>query len=105
MSPVDEDAESPMRKEELEYPTGIRFCLLAGVSILGAFLISLDQTIVGTAIPKISSELGGLSDVPWHSAAYFTTSGGLETSWGKIFKYLDIKWSLILSAGDNSAIA
>ncbi|CAG9992930.1 unnamed protein product [Clonostachys byssicola] len=80
-----------------QYPTGLRLILLAGASIMGVFLISLDQTIVGTAIPKITSDFGGLSDVSWYSAAYFMTFGGLEASWGKAFKYFDIKWTFILS--------
>ncbi|KAH8668967.1 MFS gliotoxin efflux transporter glia [Xylariales sp. PMI_506] len=80
-----------------EYPTGLRVVLLAGASIMGVFLISLDQTIVGTAIPRITSDFGGLSDVSWYSAAYFMTFGGLEASWGKVFKYFDIKWSFLLT--------
>jgi MFS family permease len=52
---------------------------------------------VGTAIPKITTEFGGLSDVSWYSAAYFMTFGGLEASWGKAFKYFDIKWTFVLS--------
>lgn len=55
------------------------------------------QTIVGTAVPKITSEFGGLNDVSWYSAAYFMTFGGLEASWGKAFKYFDIKWTFLLS--------
>ncbi|KAH8434261.1 MDR family MFS transporter [Aspergillus melleus] len=80
-----------------EYPHGIRLILLAGASIMGVFLISLDQTIVGTAIPKITAEFDGLKDVSWYSAAYFMTFGGLEASWGKAFKYFDIKWTFIAS--------
>ena len=96
------------------YPHGIRLVLLAGASIMGVFLISLDQvsaffvllashgliisqTIVGTAIPQITAEFDGLKDVSWYSAAYFMTFGGLEASWGKAFKYFDIKWTFIVS--------
>ncbi|ATY61648.1 MFS gliotoxin efflux transporter [Cordyceps militaris] len=39
------------------------------------------KTTVGTAIPKITAEFGGLKDVSWFSAAYFMTFGGLEASW------------------------
>ncbi|KAI0883134.1 MFS gliotoxin efflux transporter glia [Annulohypoxylon maeteangense] len=78
-----------------EYPKGLRLVLLAGASIMGVFLISLDQTIVGTAVPKITSEFGGLNDVSWYSAAYFMTFGGFEASWGKGFQYFDIKWTFI----------
>ncbi|PLB50987.1 MFS gliotoxin efflux transporter glia [Aspergillus steynii IBT 23096] len=80
-----------------EYPHGIRLVLLAGASIMGVFLIALDQTIVGTAIPEITAEFDGLKDVSWYSAAYFMTFGGLEASWGKAFKYFDIKWTFIAS--------
>jgi hypothetical protein len=35
--------KSPGSEGALEYPTGLRLVLLAGASILGVFLISLDQ--------------------------------------------------------------
>ncbi|KAI0111125.1 MFS gliotoxin efflux transporter glia [Nemania sp. FL0031] len=97
MTATGDSQQSSNSEDTVEYPTGLRLVLLAGASILGVFLISLDQTIVGTAIPKITSEFGGLSDVSWYSAAYFMTFGGLEASWGKVFKYFDIKWSFILT--------
>lgn len=55
------------------------------------------QTIVGTAIPKITDEFGGLYDVAWYGAAYFMTFGGLEAAWGKVFKYFDLKYTFIVS--------
>jgi hypothetical protein len=55
------------------------------------------QTILGMAIPKITTDFGGLDNVSWYSAAYFITFGGLEASWGKVFKYFDIKWTLVLT--------
>ena len=55
------------------------------------------QTIVGTAIPKITDEFGGLDDVSWYGAAYFMTFGGLEAAWGKAFKYFDLKITFIIS--------
>lgn len=55
------------------------------------------QTIVGTAIPKITDEFGGLDDVSWYGAAYFMTFGGLEAAWGKAFKYFNLKGTFIIS--------
>lgn len=37
---------------------------------LGMLLASLDQTVVGTALPKIVSELGGMSLYAWLFTAY-----------------------------------
>ncbi|KAM5385185.1 hypothetical protein ACJZ2D_001146 [Fusarium nematophilum] len=64
------------------YPHGLRLFLLAGASIMGVFLISLDQTVVGTAIPKITDEFGGLYDV---------------SCLGQGLQVLDLKKTFILS--------
>ena len=42
---------------------------MAGV-MLGLFLASLDQTIVGTAMPRIITDLGGFSQYTWVVNAY-----------------------------------
>ncbi|KAI8942372.1 hypothetical protein NX059_000447 [Plenodomus lindquistii] len=90
-------AEESNSDANVSYSTGFRMWLLAGASIFGVFLISLDQTILGTAVPKITTEFGGLNDVSWYSSAYFMTFGGLEASWGKAFKYFDIRWTFVLT--------
>lgn len=43
-------------------------------ALLSLFLAALDQTIVGTAMPKIVSELNGLQDLSWVFTAYLLTS-------------------------------
>ena len=101
-----------------QYPHGFRLVVLAGASIIAVFLIALDQvsilpvsanmeekmsntrsvqTIVGTAIPKITDEFHSLGDVSWYAAAYFMTFGAAQTSAGKIYKYNDLKWSFLIS--------
>ncbi|GAM91548.1 hypothetical protein ANO11243_096000 [Dothideomycetidae sp. 11243] len=85
-------------KEELDqYPHGMKLILLAGASVVSVFLIALDQTIVGTAIPKITDEFHSLNDVSWYAAAYFMTFGAAQTSAGKMYKYYNIKWAFLLS--------
>ena len=65
-------------------------------STSGHYVDFLDpQTIVGTAIPKITDEFHGLEDVSWYAAAYFMTFGGSQTSAGKVYKYFDLKWSFL----------
>jgi MFS transporter, DHA2 family, glioxin efflux transporter len=48
--------------------------------VLSIFLVSLDLTIVATAIPKITGEFHGLDDVSWYSAAFFMTIGGFQSA-------------------------
>ncbi|KAK5053799.1 hypothetical protein LTR84_001761 [Exophiala bonariae] len=90
--------ESPL---EIQYPQGMKRAILASATLVSVFLIALDQksfkTIVGTAIPKITDEFGGLNDVSWYAAAYFMTFGASQTSAGKLYKYTDIKWSFLAS--------
>ena len=42
--------------------------------MLGIFLASLDQTIVGTAIPRIVADLGGFDRFTWITSAYIVAS-------------------------------
>ncbi len=57
--------------------------VLAGVAA-GMLLAALDQSIVGTALPRIVSELGGLDKLSWVVTAYLLTSTASTPLWGKI---------------------
>ncbi|MEJ7707748.1 MAG: MDR family MFS transporter [Nocardioidaceae bacterium] len=50
----------------------------------GMFLAALDQSIVATALPRITSELGGLDKLSWVVTAYMVTSTASTPLWGKI---------------------
>jgi EmrB/QacA subfamily drug resistance transporter len=57
--------------------------VLAGV-MAGMLLFALDQGIVGTALPRIVSELGGLDKLSWVVTAYLLASTATTPLWGKI---------------------
>lgn len=68
LSPTKSMTESAKAAEA--HLTGIRlFLLVASVSFI-AFLLLLDQSILSTAIPKITSQFHSLPDVGWYSGAY-----------------------------------
>jgi EmrB/QacA subfamily drug resistance transporter len=52
--------------------------------MVGMFLSALDQSIVGTALPRITSELGGLDKLSWVVTAYLLTATASTPLWGKI---------------------
>lgn len=52
---------------------------------------SISQTILATAVPKITDEFHSLEDIAWYGSAFFVTSGGFQSSWGKAFKYFSLK--------------
>lgn len=60
-----------------------KMIILFGV-LLGLFLSALDQTIVGTAMPRIVSELNGLNLYSWVTTAYLLANTALVPIYGKL---------------------
>ncbi|WP_327288949.1 MFS transporter [Streptomyces sp. NBC_01198] len=52
--------------------------------MLGIFVATLDGQIVGTALPTIVGELGGLGHLSWVVTAYLLTSAAATPLWGKL---------------------
>ena len=66
---------------------------------LSIFLVSLDMTIIATAIPHITHDFRSIEDVGWFGSAFFLTLAAFQSSWGKAFKYFDLKWCFLLAIG------
>lgn len=62
---------------------GRLIAVLIGV-MLGMLLASLDQTIVGTALPRIVADLGGLEHYAWVVTAYLLASTVTVPIYGKL---------------------
>ncbi|MGI8406310.1 MAG: MDR family MFS transporter [Thermomicrobiales bacterium] len=58
--------------------------VIIGGLMAGMLLAALDQSIVGTALPVIVSDLGGLNHLSWVVTAYLLTSTAMTPLWGKI---------------------
>jgi EmrB/QacA subfamily drug resistance transporter len=67
-----------------DYLTHNQILVTMGGLMAGMFLAALDQSIVGVALPKITSELGGLDKLSWVVTAYLLTSTAATPLWGKI---------------------
>ena len=67
---------------------------VAGV-LLGLLLSSLDQTIVGTALPKIIADLHGFNHYSWVVTAYLLTSTTAVPIFGKLSDIFGRKWIYI----------
>ena len=77
----------PVQPEEAPGPAYLShrqiIIVLFGV-MAGMLLFALDQGIVGTALPRIVSELGGLDKLSWVVTAYLLASTATTPLWGKI---------------------
>ncbi len=78
-------------QDEAQYPTGVRLAVIALSILLCVFIMALDLTIIGTAIPRITDQFHSLADVGWYGSAFFLTMAAFQPFWGKIFQFFDLK--------------
>ncbi|OCK78902.1 putative MFS toxin efflux pump [Lepidopterella palustris CBS 459.81] len=81
------------------YPTGLKLVTLIIALCLAVFLVALDQTIIATAIPKITDRFNSISDIGWYGSAYFLTSTSLQPTFGRIYKVFNVKIIFLLAIG------
>jgi MFS family permease len=71
---------------------------MAGL-LLSVLLASLDQTIVGTAEPRIIASLSGFDRYPWVATAYLLTSTIAVPIFAKLSDMYGRKWFFLGGAG------
>lgn len=86
-------------EDDIEYPTGIKFAVISASLCLAVFLMALDNTIIATAIPKITDEFKSLDDVGWYASSYLLTTCALQLFFGKLYTFYSIKWTFLISIG------
>lgn len=64
---------------------------------LTTFVIALDNTIIATAIPKITTVFNSLEDVAWYGSSYLLTTCSLQPSFGKVYTYFDVKYTYLFA--------
>jgi EmrB/QacA subfamily drug resistance transporter len=77
-------AERPPEAPGASYLTHREILIVLIGVMAGMLLFALDQGIVGTALPRIVSELGGLDRLSWVVTAYLLTSTASTPLWGKV---------------------
>ncbi|KAH7134075.1 major facilitator superfamily domain-containing protein [Dactylonectria macrodidyma] len=93
---VDESsAGSGQGDDDIEYPTGMKLALITLALCLAVFVMALDNSIIATAIPKITDEFHSLNDVGWYGSAYMLTGASLQLFFGKFYTFWTIKWTFL----------
>lgn len=77
-----------------EYPPLSKVIVILLALYLAVFLVALDQTIIGVAIPKITDQFKSIADIAWYGSAYFLTSTALQPSFGRVYKIFSVSCSL-----------
>ncbi|OBR12567.1 MFS transporter [Colletotrichum higginsianum IMI 349063] len=61
------------------------------------FVLALDNTILATAIPQISSDFQSLNDIGWYGSSYLIAQMALLPTCGRLYAFYNIKWVYCLS--------
>src|SRR5919202_5905394 len=64
--------------------------------MLALFLVALDQTVVGTALPKIVADLEGFKRYSWVTTAYLLASTAMIPVIGKLGDIYGRKWFILV---------
>lgn len=93
---LEKDVENDVQTvtKEPEYPPLSKVIIIILALYLAVFLVALDQTIIGVAIPKITDQFKSISDIAWYGSAYFLTSTALQPSYGRIYKIFSVSSTL-----------
>jgi len=88
-------AGEPGEEDESKYMKGSKLYLLTFGLFLAIFVLALDNTIIATAIPRITTVFDSLNDVGWYGSSYLLTTTSLQPSFGKIYTFFNVKWTYI----------
>ncbi|MEU2283010.1 MDR family MFS transporter [Streptomyces sp. NPDC013178] len=91
------DPTAPPAAEPSLSPQRIRFTML-GI-MLAMLLAMLDNAIVGTSMPTIVSDLGGLAHISWVVTAYTLATAASTPVWGKLGDLYGRKHVFLASIG------
>lgn len=69
--------------DDIVYPSGMKLVVITLALCLSVFLVALDNTIIATAIPKITDHFNSLGDIGWYASAYLLTTAALQLFFGK----------------------
>ncbi|KAI4708224.1 hypothetical protein J4E89_006846 [Alternaria sp. Ai002NY15] len=78
-----------------QYLSGPKLAILTLGLCLTTFVIALDNTIIATAIPRITTVFNSLEDVGWYGSSYLLTTTSLQPSFGKVYTYFDVKYTYL----------
>lgn len=77
------------------YPHGARLAIITAGLVLSIFAAALDNTIIATVIPRITTEFGSIGNIAWYGSAFNITMAAFRSTWGKAFKYFPLKPTFI----------
>jgi EmrB/QacA subfamily drug resistance transporter len=74
-----------------KYPGPVRLTIIMLAIYIPIFLVALDRTIIGTAIPQITNQFHSISDIGWYGSSYMLTSCAFILLYGRLYTFYSTK--------------
>ncbi|KAK5213706.1 hypothetical protein LTR41_001286 [Exophiala xenobiotica] len=89
------DSSSAKEDREPEYLGPRALAFLMSSLLLVVIMITLDQSILATAIPKITDHFHTIADIGWYAAAYMICNACLQPLTGKVYTYFSLRYAFL----------
>ncbi|DAA75241.1 TPA_exp: Uncharacterized protein A8136_1992 [Trichophyton benhamiae CBS 112371] len=83
--------------ETVNHVTGLKLAVIVTGLCLSVLLVALDNTIIATAIPKITDQFHALEDIGWYGSSYLLTICAFQLIFGKIYTFFPVKWVFLIA--------
>ncbi|OGE48067.1 hypothetical protein PENARI_c033G09401 [Penicillium arizonense] len=90
-------SDHSIEDEKQEYPPTSKLAPILIGLCFQSFCIALDNTILSTAVPKITEQFNSISDISWYASAYLVTTCAVTLPFGKIYTYYSTKWTYMIA--------
>ncbi|PKY00108.1 MFS general substrate transporter [Aspergillus campestris IBT 28561] len=91
------DIEDNEEQPETGYMHGWALASLTVAFMSICFVLAIDNTILATAIPQITSDFQSLNDIGWYGSSYLIAQMALLPTCGRLYAFYNIKWVYCIS--------
>ncbi|PVH98325.1 MFS general substrate transporter, partial [Periconia macrospinosa] len=82
---------------ETKYMQGWALASLTLAFMSICLVLAIDNTILSTAIPQITSDFHSLNDIGWYGSSYLIAQMALLPTCGRLYAFYNIKWVYCIS--------
>ncbi|PLB36806.1 MDR family MFS transporter [Aspergillus candidus] len=91
------DTEDNAEQPATGYMHGWALASLTVAFMSICFVLAIDNTILATAIPQITSDFQSLNDIGWYGSSYLIAQMALLPTCGRLYAFYNIKWLYCIS--------
>ncbi|CAD0086465.1 unnamed protein product, partial [Aureobasidium vineae] len=93
-----EDSRGPIRPQEAEWQMWSWSFISTYIALaLSVFCVALDNTIIATAVPRITDDFKAIKDIGWYGSAYLLPTCAFQLMFGRLYSRYSAKWTFMVA--------